>query len=166
MTRIHCLLALAVVVASNANLGQRVDLRAMVPSARQQPRDPVPAEHPNLSGQWTLVSDTASGPLGAGGTILQDAVIITFSQSGGPHGITYRLDGRESIRQSTSGWTVASQTRWEKGALNITTKFTMPTGTAYEELVTCALDQAGRLTIVSVQTSQQKSQSTSVYTKS
>ena len=112
------------------------------------------------------MSDTASGPLGAGGTILQDAVIITFSQSGGPHGITYRLDGRESIRQSTSGWTVASQTRWEKGALNITTKFTMPTGTAYEELVTCALDQAGRLTIVSVQTSQQKSQSTSVYTKS
>jgi hypothetical protein len=168
LTRVHCLLTLGVFVVANANLGPRVDLQAIVPrwSVRQQPRDPVPAERPNFSGKWTLVSDTASGPLGAGGTILQDAVLITFSQSGGPHGITYRLDGRESIRQSTSGWTVASQTRWVKDALSIITRFTAPAGASYEDLVTCTLGRDGRLTMVSVQASPQRSQSMSIYTKS
>jgi hypothetical protein len=109
-------------------------------------------QRPNLSGEWTLVSDPGdflAGPLGHIGTITQDRETVTFAS--GPNVVTYRLDGLESVKPVTTvrgeTWVLTSQAQWVQHALLVTTTTTSPIGT-WKDMLTCSLDRSGNLNVV------------------
>jgi hypothetical protein len=111
---------------------------------------------PDFSGAWTLVSAVPAvpaGPLGRGGTVTQDASSLTFTT--GSRSVTYRLDRPETQTPTTTvrgeTWLLTSQVRWVQDALLVVTKTTAPIGT-WEDMLTCALDGQGNLTIVALAT--------------
>jgi hypothetical protein len=119
------------------------------------------ASPPDFSGKWSLVAPGQPGPevwlsspLRLEGTITQDGVTFTVNRSDGA--LTYRLDGSESQRTSTSPggitFTTVSNARWVSNALVITESWTTGTGGRWQDMFVCSFDASGNLVVVSIAT--------------
>jgi len=124
-------------------VGVVIGLGAVGPSARARL-----AVQADFSGTWVVVSGTgaANSPLGAEGTIAQDASSLTFSTGG--RSLRYHLDGSES-RNDAGTSTQISQARWITKAVLITTTTHSAAG-QWEDAAICSLDAAGHLNVVTV----------------
>jgi hypothetical protein len=120
------------------------------------------AQQPNFAGTWTLVPDPnaagggggrggGGGGLGQGGTITQDAKMLTITRTtqNGEVKVVYNLDGSESknMMQGRGGQVEqVSKAAWDGAKLVITTNFQMGDN-AVTRTESYTLDASGQLVV-------------------
>lgn len=119
-------------------------------------------DKPNFAGAWTLVQDPnaagggggrggGGGGLGMGGTITQDAKMLTITRTtqNGEVKVVYNLDGSDSknMMMGRGGQTEQiSKATWDGNTLVVTTSFTMGEN-AVTRTEKYSLDASGQLVV-------------------